>query len=275
MSRAQMRAVAFFDVLGFKAMLDREPLTSIVASFSHLLHLAEHDNLAPASELDEARGPTLPPVPSLFADRDRDLCIRSVFSDSLIAVSKDESEDSVLKFLVHVWRIARSFISHKRPIRGGIAFGEMHADTKRNLFVGKALTTAYLLEASQEWIGAAIDASLVERYPRLFDGRRIAALSRLFVDYDVPLKGGVSRRLFTLNWRHSLVVVDGTRSLLPVSSSDDVKLKVDNTIAYLQHVVRNGLHRPVAPGQVPVELATAYVSERPPTSKPPKHGDDL
>ncbi|MGQ0518579.1 hypothetical protein ACT453_55425, partial [Bacillus sp. D-CC] len=81
--------------------------------------------------------------------------IKNVFSDSIILVSEDDNRESVLKLLVYTWRLTQMFMGMGMPVRGGISFGEFYINENSNVFLGEALTNAYLLESKQQWAGVS------------------------------------------------------------------------------------------------------------------------
>jgi len=201
-----------------------------------------------------------------------------------------------LKLLVYAWRLSQSFIAFQMPLRGGIAFGELYSNPLRNICLGHALTTAYDLEQSQAWVGAAIHSSVEEAFPKLLspDNEYHGLLDDIFLQYSVPMKPvpmkrifsriwtalrhsvpvqcGTSMRLRTLNWRFNLVVEKGTRSLFVSDGPPDVMQKVANTLKYAETVVGSGRIYVADQSSLPVELRSMWIGGKEP---PFPHGDDL
>jgi hypothetical protein len=77
------------------------------------------------------------------------------------------------------------------PLRGAITYGEIYVNTEKNIFLGQALTRAYELEESQQWIGVMIDSNLKDKYSDLFNliNEEENLLKIIFLEYDVPFKG--------------------------------------------------------------------------------------
>jgi hypothetical protein len=260
------RTVAFLDVLGFKDKVERMSLDELAQKYEDLI--CNSDALNRPANFDNT-------TPTLFADHPRDIpwCIRYVFSDSIILIALNESEASCFKLLVYCWRLTQMCIASGMHVRGAITHGEMYLNPSRGIVLGKALTHAYELEQQQEWIGAAIDASVEDAYPNLFKNiREIHILSSPFFRYDVPLKGGKSLNLHTINWRWNLVVEKGTRSLFPATTVADVMVKINNTLEYARAIVNSGRLYVSNQEQLPIELRSMWTGE----SFPPfGHGDDL
>ena len=80
-------------------------------------------------------------------------------------------------------------------MRVGISWGQVCIHPQFNMFVGKPIAEAYMLEEEQKWIGGACHTLCVEA-PHF---GRVEFPWRDVLEYDVPTQGG-SRRLFALNW---------------------------------------------------------------------------
>jgi len=262
------RTVAFLDILGFRTKLFNTPLLELARAYEKQI-LESHFMNRPFDQTGN--------TPTLFRDHPTNLpwCSHHVFSDSIILVSHDKDIMSCMKLLVYAWRLSQHFMASGTPLRGGIAYGELYQNENLNVFVGKALAKAYELEGCQNWIGVAIDTSVIEKFPEVFkviDKDEYPVLSDVLFEYDVPLKDGTTKRFKTLNWRWNLVVEKGTRSLF--SKSDDSKVieKVSNTLKYVEAFVKKGRIYVKDQSNLPVELRSYYIG----TKEPPfEHGDDL
>lgn len=283
------RTVAFLDILGFRQAVLTTPLSELVDKYER--RIAEADWMNHSRSLVSGS-------PSLFPDHPPDApwCQKFIFSDTIILVSLDDKDVSALKLLVYAWRLSQSFIAFQMPLRGGIAFGELHSNPQRNICLGRALTTAYDLERSQAWVGVAIHSSVEEAFPELLpsDNENHGLLDDIFLRYPVPMKplpikgifsriwaalrypvpvkSGTSERLRTLNWRFNLVVDKGTRSLFASDGPPDVMQKVVNTLKYAETVVRSGRIYVADQSNLPVELRSMWIGGKEP---PFPHGDNL
>ncbi|MBW2631020.1 MAG: hypothetical protein JRC90_04530 [Deltaproteobacteria bacterium] len=263
-----LRTVAFLDILGFRAKLFNTPLLELAHGYEKRIRESHFMNRP-----FDPTGQT----PTLFKDHPSNLpwCSQHVFSDSIILVSHDKDIMSCMKLLVYAWRLSQHFMAFGTPLRGGIAYGELYQNPNLNVFVGKALAKAYELEGCQNWIGVAIDASVVERFPEVFgviDKDEYPVLNDLLFEYAVPFKGGMTKRLKTLNWRWNLVVEKGTRSLFSDSNDPKVVEKVNNTLKYVEAFVQKGRLYVKDQSKLPVELRSFYIGAKEP---PFEHGDDL
>jgi hypothetical protein len=217
--------------------------------------------------------PSTKDVPSLFPSHpeNEQWCKRYIFSDSIILIAAGDDEISVLNLLIYSRKLFQTLLAMKLPARGAIAFGELHENPTLNLVIGRALTDAYLLEQSQDWIGVAIDDGLERRYPQVFS-LMTGILADVFLKYPVPFKGGSKKFLHTLNWRFNLIVEEGTRSLFGKPDEEAAIRKINNTLEYARTVVESGRIYDGDEDKLPVELRSFWVGGREP---PFDHGDEL
>ncbi|KQU22389.1 hypothetical protein ASG61_23070 [Bacillus sp. Leaf75] len=265
--KVSKRAVAFLDILGFKNMLLTTPLDELSAKYENLAEIANLMNRPLSSNSQE--------TPSLFPNHlpNQRWCYKNIFSDSIILVSEDESEESVTKLLIYCWKLMQAAISLKMPFRGGIAYDDFYINEESNIFLGKALTDAYALETKQQWIGVSIDDGLINAFPNLSDAfkREGSLVSLLFPRYLVPYKNGEKVEHHVLNWRINFVSKEGTKALLGSSSNADAQQKIDNTLEFAKSVVQSEKVY-LNDEAVPVELRAFYVGDTPP---PFPHGDEF
>jgi hypothetical protein len=261
------RTVAFLDILGFRQAIMNTPLSDLAGNYERRIAEAEA-MLHPTGQKSGE--------PSLFPEHpvQTPLCQQFIFSDSIILVSIDDQAISTLKLLVHAWRLSQAFIAFKMPLRGGIAFGELYSNPLRNICLGRALTEAYELERSQDWIGVAIDQTVEDAFPEIFsaESTKLELLNDVFLRYKVPIKNGAFKDSRTLNWRFNLIVEKGTRSLFVESGPPDVMQKVDNSLKYAEAVVRSGRIYVADQSRLPIELRSMWIGGKEP---PFEHGDNL
>lgn len=261
------RTVALLDVLGFRSLIETEPLSSIASMYENAIARANNLNRPHHKH---------PPEIALFPEfkANEPWCSIEVFSDSIILISLDESEASCLKLLLYARLLLITMLAAKLPVRGAVAAGELYYNQQHRVTLGKALTTAYELEQRQEWVGAAIHSSVWEAYPSL-----LAQLSDpgnglhyYFREYAVPMKCGHREQLRILNWRFNTVADCGTRKLLENARVDRTPLKFNNTIQYAKDIKESGALYLVEGSVRPVELGTFWIGRNEP---PFAHGDDL
>lgn len=261
-----LRTVALLDILGFRELIAETPLQELVDRYEKAVAISEkfliHPMMDPGDE------------PALFRSASpAPLCQRYVFSDTVVLISDDDSDESCAKLLVYTWRLVQGLLAFRFAPRGGIAFGEMYVNPAKQIFLGSALTAAYELEQRQDWAGVALSDSLATKIRNTSRNPALSSIVRhIIADYEVPMKTGGGEVLKTLNWRFNLVVKAGTRSLFSETGDPAASRKIDNTLRYAKAMRPTAYHQ--SDKDVPIELKTLFVGDSPP---PPDftHGDDL
>lgn len=192
--RTAPRYVAFFDVMGFKAMLDRhagepEAIYELMDSLRKAAASAEELNYNTRTPI----GPmNFPGCWVRFAQ----------FSDSIVLITRDASQQSSALIALATQFMFIRALGIGVPIRGAIARGEFTADFDKQIFFGQPLVDAYLLEEKQAWYGACYhsscdDAPEEEReYPPVPEGWLATSCM-----YQVPVKGDHGHEeLNAINW---------------------------------------------------------------------------
>lgn len=264
------RTVAFLDILGFRSMIKRFSIEELSKKYERLID--KTDYVRYPLKLSE-KAPRLFPHHPLS----KPWCYKHIFSDSIILISHDQTDECCLKLLIYTWRLIQVCITSGMPIRGGVAFGDLYMNLNKNIILGGALTKAFDLENKQNWIGVSIDKSVEERFVNLFklfkDSTNV--FYPLFFKYYVPFKNGTKEKLHTINWRLNLIVEKGTRSLFKYNRDEGIKEKVANTLQYAKSVVKSGQVYDFRE-ELQVELRAFLHGAFKRTFKAPyKHGDDL
>lgn len=265
------RTIAFLDVLGFRKMVETKTADSLGAHYELVNDRLEETN-KPLGDLYKS-------LPSFFPDifSKEEYCIKHIFSDSIILISNDETEQQCLALLIYALRTIQHMLMYGMPVRGGVVHDEIYLNINKKIVVGKALTRAFDLELCQNWIGTAIDNSVIEAYPNLFNGKGPYPdiLVNLFPEYEVPMKSGPKQKLRTLNWRWNLFVDTGTRSLFEESVDLTVQEKVNEALKYAKYIRDANKAYPADQESTPVEVRKIFRVFGPPGTDTPTHGDEF
>lgn len=124
------------------------------------------------------------------------------FSDTVVAFSKGATENDALAMVVLMTELFTYALHLCVPLRGGIAHGQFAFNLDLNLFSGPALVDAYELGESAQWLGIVVDKQTADAYSRLPVGRSPGSKGSI-VMWDVPCKGGITRRQPVVNWLES------------------------------------------------------------------------
>lgn len=217
------RAVAYFDVLGFKAKIKSQDLQTIVDQYENLINFTNGQ----ITFNEESKSYSF-----------KEVCYRYIFSDSIFLVAYEDTEESFYALLSYAWRMMQFAIACGYPLRGAIVYGDIYVNVSKNIYVGEAIVDAVLLEGSQNWIGAVIDNSVFLRYKNIFTDEKLGDVHSLILqEYNVPGKNGTFNKHFTINWRANLNSHNGIKVLFDNESKDEcVQAKIENTLEYCKYL---------------------------------------
>lgn len=222
------RAVAYFDVLGFKAKIKNQDLQTIVEQYENLINYTNGQ----ITFNDVSKGYYF-----------KEVCHRYIFSDSIFLVAYEDTEESFYDLLSYAWRMMQFAIACGYPLRGAIVYGDVYVDVKKNIYVGEAIVDAVLLEGTQNWIGAIIDNGVLSRYSNTFTDEKLGYAHRLILqEYNVPCKNGIVNKYLTINWRANLNSHNGIKALFKNETKEEsVELKIQNTLDYCKYLRTNDM----------------------------------
>ena len=241
--------VAFFDILGFKEFILKNDLIEAKRRMKHILRdtgLA----LGKGNTSKQNSGIILTDISNSNIN-----CLH--ISDSIIFWTHDSSLDSFKELLEVTDRFNWQENLHFFPVRGAIVFGEIvnfpyfHRNNKGatytvNSIFGKAIVNAYNKTESQNWAGCVIDNSVIVELEKETDIETF--LSQYAIKYKVPYKkpidnhdkeyvlclckGSLDEESF-VNFKNN---IENNFSSDNKSITDEgVKLKINNTIKFLEH----------------------------------------
>lgn len=171
--------IAFLDVLGFEALLNRIGLDALTQRYEALLSVA----LNPQSEtrpwsraLSVVRGEVTPALMWLPIKT-------AYFSDSLL-LWVPYLPGHVGAFLDRCSRVFCEALAQSLPLRGAISIGRATLDKERSIYLGLPLIEAVRMEGRSNWVGVSLAASWKNESLRI-----PLPLDAVFL-YDPPLKDG-------------------------------------------------------------------------------------
>jgi hypothetical protein len=176
------------------------------------------------------------------------------FNDTVLFTFRSGSSVPRLKQIADFFRIMRKFLvdslTNKILFRGSIAIGKFYADNETNTVMGEAVTDAAAWYDRADWIGvhATPRATLIiQRKLEHHDETKDSVL----LDYDVPLKRGLTVPAKAVNWPKGFFVSSITpceegitprEKLIALLTRHQVprgtENKFFNTIAFFDHVVK-------------------------------------
>ncbi len=160
-----------------------------------------------------------------------------IFSDSVMLISNDESEESIMNMLLFINLIFTLSLMIGVPIKGAVAHGRLTADFKKSLYFGKPLIDAYELQTEIKIYGAVLHHS-AEKY--LTDQQIIDKLdNKYLMKYNTPVKQGHAYHyLVKLDMIGAFDdTVNESITKLYCNTSGSTRQYIDNTVEYF-NVIR-------------------------------------
>jgi hypothetical protein len=164
------------------------------------------------------------------------------FSDTFLFFTRDDSKNSFGCLCGEFERFCYSVIS-QWPIRAAIGFGQLYADTSKNVFLGSGLINAYKYAEKQNWIGLVVTPEANKRTGEL--GIDLSRWRSRFRKYPVPLRqqegmGDTSEsELFVSRIHRWPLVIEAVKNMQREAMNDKdyetkYKAKYENTLKFFE-----------------------------------------
>lgn len=174
--------VAMIDVLGFKNLLATEHIQNICRMFRNLQYRTWHHMqnetlvISKSGALKECH-----PVHYAF------------FSDTIliwqdVELQDEDAGEKVDRLLISLQLFMSNSLANIVPLRAGIAWGECILEPTINMFIGRPIADAFILEDAQDWVGAAFHPSAMQLINSIKKYFPLNNLSKYAQDYNVPIK---------------------------------------------------------------------------------------
>lgn len=172
------RFVAFFDILGFKELVNSQKHNEVLEKLNKLVISARKlKNIGHIQFFSER---------SISNDQTKFV----TFSDSYIFFSKGDSKQDAMKILFDSYAIIISALKLGIPIKGSISYGEITVDFNNNLFFGKPIIDAYLLHEELQMLTVIIDNNFEVKLKLLSILEEENLFKNLLTNYKANLKCG-------------------------------------------------------------------------------------
>lgn len=135
------RFIAYFDIMGFKKMIKDGNLNDLYTKFSKLIET------------------------NISANR-RSRIAYYIYSDLIVVITKDSSQDSLKQLLEASIKITNDIIDFDWGMSGSIAKGRVVYDNKKHIFLGQPVVDAFLMQEEVDFYGITICDSAVEDIKR-------------------------------------------------------------------------------------------------------------
>lgn len=228
-----IRYVAFIDILGFKALVEKfqgrsdelgqmmkELFTSAIlaAMTGESVHIRKHPD------------PRTLPTDVMYYQ----------FSDSVIFYTRDDTSASLEKIVKVLCLLFARASLIGFPLRGGLVKGEIYADPP--IILGRAVNKAYELEGKQNWSGLIVDDSCFAG-PEEQQTKNRLLQQKWMVKTTVPIKGEpYGAEMHVINWAEFVGLRLSSMEVFQANLTKYVghpktkaeKEKIANTISFLK-----------------------------------------
>lgn len=218
---SKKRFVAFFDVLGFKELVESSTHQQVLARLRSLKQTIARIEDSTFNKVFRER--------NMDSDQTRTV----TFSDSNIVFSKSDGYNDALKILFDCHSIVRDAIQNGIPIKAALAYGEITVDFEESLFFGRPIIDAYLLHDDLQMIGTILHHTFEVKIREYQD----ELLTCVFSDFRVFLKSG--RIVHCMMHPHDKTAIEGHRANLVQlrnAVSGKPRLYIDNTVDFLAEI---------------------------------------
>ena len=215
------RFVAFFDIMGFKDMVQRKSHADILKTLEKL-----KDVLKFMENQDSENNKFLKPL------NIKKFQTRSItFSDSIIFFSQGDTIKDFEKIVIDSYFIIQKSIENGLGIKGALSYGEITVNFENYLFFGQPIIDAYLLHDELLLYSAILDNNIEAKLNKI--GTH-SLPKDIIVDYKTPLKSGkiIHKLLKPTNNKTPEAITNLEQIYESVSGRP--RLYIDNTIDFLK-----------------------------------------
>ena len=206
--------VLYLDIMGFKERVSRVKVDELKQQL--LLFKTKNNKLKPLLEGGKTK---------------ETLINMAQFSDSIVLVTRDCTEDDLNRISKAAAILMQTALQTGFALRGAIAKGNMVFDLENQLFFGKALVDAYLLEQELSFYGIVFHESMEESILNIDREMPIE-------DVAIPLKKGKSKHFHVAWYKVKANLQKGDISDIAVGWLKDIRKTVSgNPRIYLDNTI--------------------------------------
>lgn len=208
--------VLYLDIMGFKERVSRVKVDELKQQL--LLFKTKNNKLKPLLEGGNTK---------------ETLINMAQFSDSIVLVTRDCTEDDLNRISKAAAILMQTALQTGFALRGAIAKGNMVFDLENQLFFGKALVDAYLLEQELNFYGIVFHESMEESILNIDRDREMP-----IEDVAIPLKKGKSKHFHVVWYKVKANLQKGDISNIAVDWLKDIRKTVSgNPRVYLDNTI--------------------------------------
>jgi hypothetical protein len=172
------RYVAFIDIMGFKDIVMRTQHDDLYKMMEKIKSCSELNSSIQWGQKDGVSN--------------QDLIRTTMYSDSIIIYSKNDSYESLNSIVCTVSGLVSDLFVETIPHKGALSFGKMTLDFKKSIFVGEPLIDAYLLQEELYFYGIVLQGSVERKFDQFQLEGKLFSFTK---DYLCNFKNGNSKHL--------------------------------------------------------------------------------
>lgn len=213
------RFIAFFDILGFKDIVDKESHDSVIELLKKF-----NSNIKTAQDIDSVEVNN-----NLGFEILEDQTTHISFSDTILLVSKGSTQEDLFKLLMDAWRMFFLSLSMHVPIKGAMSFGTLTIDKDNSIFVGKPLINSYLLHEDMHFLGMILDHEVEKKVKEWKFEQKFPM--KFFQNINVKMKYGKIKHTFIFPYNDKWIeYLKGHINRMYLEVSGKPRMYYDNTL---------------------------------------------
>ena len=234
-TNTKKKYIAFIDILGFKNLVESKSHNVVYKKIHAIVEsLIKMEALFKFKKEEEEQ------------EEENEWIKKWVFSDSIMLVSRDDSEFSADVIFLVTANIVAEALNQELLVKGSIAFGEFTADYENSIFFGKPLIDSYQLEENLKISSIVIHHTCEKKLKQMkYENINLLENGRCF-NYLTPMKFGKVNHLH-LNWlKYQMLALEKNEreevfikfkkliETIYLEASGEPRLYIDNTIPFLE-----------------------------------------
>ncbi len=221
------RFVAFFDIMGFKDMVQRNSHEEIFDKLENLKNVLDVLEKVSGFKFLEKFGIAEYQTKAI------------TFSDSIVFFSKGDEPKDAAKILIDSYSFLLHSIKKGVPIKGALSYGRISVDFENSLFFGQPIIDAFLLQEELQLYTAIIDHLFESKLSDFNKNESFISLKeKATTNYKANLKTGkVTHLLLKPSINYEIKDHISNVEKLYSSVSGRPRLYVDNTLEFLKSLL--------------------------------------
>lgn len=215
------RFVLFFDILGFKDLVQRNTHEKVLEKLTKL-----NTNIRAIHEKLDAEQ-------AKRYDINKAQVRSTTFSDSIIFFTKGAEHGDLLAIMLAGGEFLRRACEAGVPLKGAFSYGKITVDFKENIFFGQPIIDAYLLHEELQILWLVADHHFQFKYDQI-EAETKKSFEAL-CSYKVPLKSKKVTHNLLVPFVKQLDTYEKNVKKMYMEVSGSPRVYIDNTLEFLEY----------------------------------------